>query len=204
MAISAAQVKELREKTGAPIMDCKRALGDADGDIATATRLLRERGIEVARKREGKAATEGTIATYVHHDSSIGTIVEVNCETDFVGKSDDLRQFAQDLAMHVAAAQPDYVSSEDVPGDALDRERDILREQARKEGKPDHIAEKMVEGRLRKFYQETCLLDQPFFRDEKGKSTVQDMLNELSAKVQEKIVVRRFNRYAVGQESEGE
>jgi elongation factor Ts len=182
-------------------MDCKRALGDAGGDMAAAARLLRERGIEVARKRDAKAATEGTIATYVHHDSRIGAMVEVNCETDFVANSDDLQQFARELAMHVAAAKPEYVDSDGVPEEALEGEREILREQALKEGKPEHIVEKMVEGRLRKFHQETCLLEQPFFRDEKRKTTVQDMLNELSAKVQEKIVIRRFSRYAVGQES---
>jgi elongation factor Ts len=201
MEITASQVKELREKTGAPIMDCKRALADASGNLGEATRLLRERGIEVARKREGKATTEGTVAVYLHHDKRIGSLVEVNCETDFVGNSADLEEFAREVAMHVAAARPEYVSKEDVSEEALEREREILREQARKEGKPDHIVEKMVEGRLKKFYAETCLLEQPFFRDEKRKTTVQDMLNELAAKVQEKIVIRRFNRFVVGQES---
>lgn len=201
MEITATQVKELREKTGAPIMDCKRALADASADLGEATRLLRERGIEVARKREGKATTEGTIAIYLHHDKRIGALVEVNCETDFVAHSEDMQHFARELAMHVAAAKPEYVRGQDVPEQALEREREILREQARKEGKPDHIIEKMVEGRLKKFYGETCLLEQPFCRDEKRKTTVQDMLNELAAKVQENIVIKRFSRFAVGQES---
>ena len=201
MEITAAQVKELRDRTGAPIMDCKRALAAAAGDLAEASRLLRERGIEVARRREHKAAGEGTVATYLHHDGRIGAMVEVDCETDFVAAGQELQHFAKELAMHVAAARPQYISKDDVPEEVLERERSILQQQALKEGKPEHIVEKMVEGRLRKFYAEVCLLEQPFFRDEKGKTSVQDMLNDLTARVQEKIVVRCFSRFAVGQES---
>jgi len=198
MSITTEQVKELRAKTGAGLMDCKRALTEADGDLTKAVDILRKRGIEVARKREGKTATEGRIAAYVHGGDQIGVLVEMNCETDFVARTDQFRELAQDVAMQVAALQPRWVGPEDVPEAALEREREVLREQAQAEGKPPHIVEKMVEGRLNKFYEETCLLKQPYIRDDSV--TIEDKLNELVSAVGERVVIRRFVRYQVGAE----
>ncbi len=198
MAITAEQVKELREKTGAGMMDCKKALQEADGDFEEAIAVLRKKGIQVAAKREGKATTEGIVYSYIHAGSQVGTLVEVNCETDFVARSEDFVNFAKEIAMQVAAAQPRYLGRDDVPNEHLDREREILTEQAKAEGKPDHIVAKMVEGRLNKFYSEYCLLEQPYIRDDS--LTVQDLLNDLLAKTGEKIVVRRFVRFQVGEE----
>jgi len=193
-------VKELREKTGAGLMDCKRALTEADGDMEQAVDILRKKGIEVARKREGKAAKEGTVASYVHAGDQIGVLVEVNCETDFVARTERFVEFARDAAMQVAALQPKWVAPEDVPEEALAREREVLREQALAEGKPEHIVEKMVEGRLNKFYEDTCLLKQPCIRDDSV--TIEDKLNDLIAACGEKVVIRRFVRFQVGEEEE--
>lgn len=198
MAVTTEQVKELREKTGAGLMDCKRALTEANGDLEQALDILRKRGIEVARKREGKAASEGTIASYVHAGDQIGVLVEVNCETDFVARTDRFKEFARDAAMQVAALQPKWVAPEDVPDEVLEREREVLREQAQQEGKPEHIVEKMVEGRLNKFYEEFCLLKQPYIRDDSV--TIEDKLNELVVAVGERIVIPRFVRFQVGEE----
>ena len=198
MAVTTEQVKELREKTGAGLMDCKRALTEANGDLEQALDVLRKQGIEVARKREGKSASEGTVASYVHAGDQIGVLVEVNCETDFVARTERFKEFAQDAAMQVAALQPKWVAPEDVPEEALDRERNVLREQAQKEGKPEHIVEKMVEGRLSKFYEEFCLLKQPYIRDDSV--TIEDKLNELFTAVGERVVIRRFVRFQVGEE----
>ncbi len=198
MAVTTEQVKELREKTGAGLMDCKRALTEANGDMEKALDVLRKQGIEVARKREGKAASEGRIASYVHAGDQIGVLVEVNCETDFVARTERFTDFARDVAMQVAALQPRWVAPEDVPAEALEREREVLREQAAQEGKPAHIIEKMVDGRLNKFYEEFCLLKQPYIRDDN--LTVEDKLNELVTAVGERIVIRRFVRFQVGEE----
>lgn len=198
MAVTTEQVKELREKTGAGLMDCKRALTEANGDLEQALDILRKRGIEVARKREGKAASEGTIASYVHAGDQIGVLVEMNCETDFVARTDRFKEFARDAAMQVAALQPKWVAPEDVPDEVLEREREVLREQAQQEGKPEHIVEKMVEGRLNKFYEEFCLLKQPYIRDDSV--TIEDKLNELVVAVGERIVIPRFVRFQVGEE----
>lgn len=198
MAVTTEQVKELREKTGAGLMDCKRALTEANGDLEQALDILRKRGIEVARKREGKAASEGTIASYVHAGDQIGVLVEVNCETDFVARTDRFKEFARDAAMQVAALQPKWVAPEDVPDEVLEREREVLREQAQQEEKPEHIVEKMVEGRLNKFYEEFCLLKQPYIRDDSV--TIEDKLNELVTAVGERIVIPRFVRFQVGEE----
>jgi elongation factor Ts len=179
-------------------MDCKRALTDADGDMEQAVDILRKKGIEVARKREGKAAKEGTVASYVHAGDQIGVLVEVNCETDFVARTERFVQFARDAAMQVAALQPKWVAPEDVPEEVLAREREVLREQALAEGKPEHIVEKMVEGRLNKFYEDTCLLKQPHIRDDS--MTIEDKLNDLIAACGEKVVIRRFVRFQVGEE----
>lgn len=199
MAVTAEQVKLLRERTGAGFMDCKRALSEAGGDLEKAIDLLRAKGVKVGLKREGKAAQEGTIGAYVHAGNQIGVLVDLRCETDFVGRTDDFRELARDLAMQVAAMHPRWISPEDVPPDVLERERAVLREQALSEGKPEHIVDKMVEGRLAKFYEENCLLEQPFIKNDSIK--VQDRLNELMAACGEKIVVARFVRYQVGEES---
>ncbi len=201
MEISAAQVKDLRAQTGAGIMDCKRALTEADGDVERARTLLREWGLASAAKRAGRAAEEGVIAAYIH-GRKLGVLVELNCETDFVANTQEFQDFARELCMQVAAARPDYVSPDDVPEDVIAQEKRIYLQQARQEGKPDHIAERIVEGRLRKFHQETCLLEQPYIRDEKGKQTIGVLLRELAAKVGENVVVRRFVRFEVGKEAQ--
>ena len=199
MEISAAVVKDLREKTGAGMMDCKKALQEADGDAERATALLREKGLAVAKKRAGKAAAQGVIATYVH-GRRLGVMIEVNSETDFVANTDEFRHFAHECAMQVAAMKPDYVAPEDVPADVLEKEKEIYRNQARAEGKPENVLDRIVEGKLKKFYSQACLLEQVYIRDDK--LTVRDLLNELSGKVGERIVVRRFVAYRVGEESE--
>ncbi len=198
MAISAQDVKALREKTGAGMLDCKKALEEANGDFDEAVASLRKKGIAVASKREGKTAAEGTVAAYVHAGDQIGVLVELNCETDFVARTDDFKAFAKELCMQIAAQQPRWVSSDEVPSEALDKERDILREQALAEGKPANIVEKMIEGRMRKFYENYCLINQPYIRDDS--QTIEDLLNELVGKTGEKVVVRRFVRFQVGEE----
>ncbi len=198
MAVSNADIKQLRQKTGAGIMDCKRALVEAQGDLQEAIAVLRKKGIEVAAKREAKAAAEGVVQAYVHAGEKIGVLVEVNCETDFVARTDDFRDFAKNVAMQIAAMQPQWVSPDDVPEEAIARERQILTEQAEAEGKPDHIVEQMVKGRLGKFYAQNCLLYQPYIRDDS--MTIEDLLNDLLAKTGERIIIRRFVRYQVGEE----
>ncbi len=198
MAVSTEQIKKLREHTGAGIMDCKAALVEADGDFDEAVAVLRKKGIQVAAKRDAKQATEGVVCAYVHAGDKIGVLVELNCETDFVARTDDFKNFAKEVAMQVAAQQPTWVSPDDVSEAALAREREILTEQAQAEGKPEHIVEKMVEGRLKKFYEQRCLMNQPYIRDDD--IVIQDLLSDLVAKMGEKIVVRRFIRYQVGEE----
>ena len=198
MAVSTEQVKKLRGHTGAGIMDCKAALVEADGDFDEAVAILRKKGIQVAAKRDAKRATEGVVCAYVHAGDKIGVLVELNCETDFVARTDDFKDFAKEVAMQVAAQQPTWVSPDDVPEPALAREREILTEQAQAEGKLEHIVEKMVEGRLKKFYEQHCLMNQPYIRDDD--IVIQDLLSDLVAKMGEKIVVRRCVRYQVGEE----
>ena len=198
MAVSLEDIKKLRERTGAGIMDCKRALQETNGDIQEAVANLRKQGIEVASKREAKAAQQGVITSYVHAGDQIGVLLEVNCETDFVARTEEFKDFTKNVAMQVAAQQPSWVAPEDVPEEAVAKEREILTEQARAEGKPDHIAEKMVEGRLKKFYSQNCLLHQPYIRDDS--MTIEDLLNELMGAIGEKIVIQRFIRYQVGEE----
>jgi len=198
MGISAEDVKKLRERTGAGIMDCKTALSEAEGNFEEAIAVLRKKGISVATKREGKATTEGTVCGYVHAGDQIGVLVEVNCETDFVARTDQFKEFARNVAMQIAAMQPRWVSREDVPAEALQREREILSEQAKGEGKPEAIVAKMVEGRLRKFYEDYCLLDQKYIRDDA--MTVGDLLMDITGKCGEKVSVRRFVRYQVGED----
>lgn len=198
MSISAADVKRLREKTGSGFMDCKRALEEAGGDLEEAQAILRKKGISVAAKRADRAATEGAVAAYIHGGGRIGVLVEINCETDFVARTEPFQDLCKNIAMQIAASKPQWVSREDVPEGALEKERQILVEQAKGEGKPDHIAEKMVEGRLKKFYTEFCLMEQPYIRDESV--TVQDVVNDFAGQVGEKVAVRRFTRYALGEE----
>lgn len=200
MDISTEDVKELREKTGAGIMDCKEALTECDGNLEDAVDYLREKGVEVATKRDSKTAAEGLIEAYIHGGGKIGVLVEINCETDFAARSDDFKEFARDIAMQIAAMSPRWISQEDVPEDAKDREREVLTRQAKEEGKPDHIVEKMVEGRMRKFYENTCLLNQPYIRDDS--ISVEEYLNEIMGKIGERMVIRRFTRYQVGEEAQ--
>ena len=196
MSISAAQVKELRERTGAGMLDCKNALVETDGDIDKAIDLLREKGLSKAAKKSGRIAAEGLVDAYIH-GGRIGVLIEVNSETDFVAKTDEFKDFVKDMAMQVAASNPKYVSREDVPEEEVEKEKEILIHQVVNEGKPKHIAEKIVEGRLEKFYEQICLLDQPFIREPSIK--VQDLLNEKIAKIGENIKIRRFERYEVGE-----
>ena len=197
MEVSAGMVKDLREKTGAGMMDCKKALAEAGGNFEKAVDYLRQKGLATAARRAGRVASEGQIGSYVHAGGKLGVMVEVNCETDFVAKTDDFRAFAKDMAMHIAASNPLYIQRENVPAEALEREREIYRAQAREARKPEKIMEKIVEGKLEKFYGEVCLLEQPFIKD--PDRTVQDLLNELIGKLGEKVEIRRFMRFQVGE-----
>jgi len=197
MAVSAAQVKELRELTGAGMLDCKKALEDANGDMEKAKDLLRERGLAAAAKKAGRLASEGLVESYIHGGGRIGVLVEVNCETDFVAKTDAFREFVKDIAMQIAASNPKYVRREDVPEEELERERAVLRNQALNEGKPEKIVEKMVEGRLNKYFEENCLLEQAFIKD--PDKTVQQLLQEKIAAIGENISIRRFARFELGE-----
>lgn len=197
MEVSASMVKDLREKTGAGMMDCKKALAESAGNFEKAVDYLRQKGLATAARRAGKVASEGRIGSYVHAGGKIGVMVEVNCETDFVAKTDDFQAFAKDVAMHIAASSPLYVQRENVPPEALEREREIYRAQARDAGKPEKIMEKIVEGKLEKYYSEVCLLEQPFIKD--PDRTVQDLLNGLIGKLGEKVEIRRFIRFQVGE-----
>ena len=191
--ISAQQVKELREATGAGMMDCKKALVETNGDMDKAVDYLREKGLAAAAKKAGRIAAEGIVESYIHGGGKIGVMIEVNCETDFVAKTPEFHSFVRDLAMQVAAANPSYLSRDEVPVEILDHEREILRAQALNEGKPAKIIEKMVEGRVEKYYKENCLLEQAFIKD--PDQSVTDLVNAQIAKIGENIVVRRFVRY---------
>jgi elongation factor Ts len=197
MAISPAAVKELREKTGAGMLDCKKALEEANGNIEKASEILREKGLAAAAKKSGRIATEGLVESYIHGGGRIGVLVEVNCETDFVAKTDQFKEFVRDIAMQIAASNPLYVRREDVPAEALEKEREILRAQALNEGKPAHIVDKMVEGRIGKYYEENCLLEQSFIKD--PDKTIQTLLNEKIATIGENISIRRFVRFELGE-----
>jgi elongation factor Ts len=195
--ISASSVKELRDMTGAGMMDCKRALQEADGNIEKAVEILREKGLSAAAKKAGRIAAEGVVESYIHMGGKIGVLVEVNCETDFVAKTAEFKSFVRDIAMHIAASNPTYLSKEEVPEDVINKEKEILRAQALNEGKPEKIVDKMVEGRIAKYYKEICLLEQPFVKD--TDKSVQDIVNEQVATIGEKIQIRRFVRYAMGE-----
>jgi elongation factor Ts len=195
--VSANMVKELREKTGAGMMDCKKALAETAGDFQKALDYLRQKGLATAAKRAGRVASEGRVGSYIHAGGKIGVMVEVNCETDFVAKTDDFQAFAKDVAMHIAASNPSYVRREEVTAEVLEREKEIYRAQARDAKKPEKVMEKIVEGKLEKFYSEVCLLEQAFVKD--PDITIQDLLNGLIGKLGEKIEIRRFTRYQVGE-----
>lgn len=189
-------VKELRDKTNAGMMDCKKALGETDGDMERAIDLLRKKGLAVAQKRSDRATSEGTIASYIHAGGKLGVLVEVGCETDFVAKTDDFVAFARDVAMHVAAANPVAIGRDEVDQEMLDRERNILEQQAVESGKPANIVDKIVTGRMDKFYAENCLLEQQFVKN--PDLTIQDVLNELVAKLGENISIKRVSRFQIG------
>jgi elongation factor Ts len=196
--ISAAMVKELRDKSGAGIMDCKEALSECAGDLEKAVDFLRKKGLATAAKRAGRATSEGTIQSYIHMGGKIGVMVEVNCETDFVAKTDDFIDFAKNLAMHIAATSPVGVTSEDVPEAVINREREIYRDQALEMGKPEKMVDKIVDGKLNKFFKESCLMNQQYVKD--PDKNISDYLNEVIAKTGEKITIKRFARFQVGAE----
>jgi elongation factor Ts len=198
LEITAAMVKDLREKTNVGMMDCKKALQETGGDMEKAIDLLRQRGLAKAMKRAEKEASEGMVHSYIHSGGRIGVLIEVNCETDFAAKSEDFIEFVKNIAMHIAATGPLGIGPEDVPAEVVERERAIYMAQAKESGKPDNILEKMVDGKMRKFYEDSVLLQQKYVKD--PDKTVQDYLNELVAKIGEKIIVRRFARFQLGAE----
>ncbi|MGI6559184.1 MAG: translation elongation factor Ts [Limnochordia bacterium] len=197
MEITASMVKELRERTGSGMMDCKKALIETKGDIEAAIDYLREQGLSAAAKKAGRIAAEGIVDSYIHMGGRIGVLIEVNCETDFVAKTDQFRAFVRDMAMQVAASRPEYVRREEVPADVLNREREVYRAAALNEGKPERIVDKIVDGRVEKFFKEVCLLEQPFIKD--PDRSVEDVLKETIAQLGENISIRRFTRYEMGE-----
>jgi elongation factor Ts len=198
--ISATLVKQLREKTGAGMMDCKQALTECDGDIDKAVDFLRKRGLATAQKRAGRALTEGTVQSYIHMGGKLGVLVEVNCETDFVAKNEDFVNFARNIAMHIAASNPLGIRPEDIPEAIVNREKEIYQAQTLELGKPENVVAKIVEGKLTKFFKENCLLNQPYVRD--PDLTIEDLLNELIAKIGENITIRRYVRFQTGEVQE--
>ena len=196
--ISATLVKQLREKTGAGMMDCKQALVECDADIDNAVDFLRKKGLATAQKRAGRAMTEGTVQSYIHMGGKLGVMVEVNCETDFVAKNEDFLSFAKNIAMHIAATNPLGIRAEDVSEEIVNREKAIYQAQALEMGKPENVVPKIVEGKMNKYFKDNCLLNQPYVRD--PELTVQDLLNELIAKIGENISIRRFVRFQTGEE----
>jgi len=198
--ISANQVKELRDKTGAPMMDCKHALTEAKGDMEQAIVVLRKKGVATAAKKATRVTTEGSVAHYIHAGGKIGVLVEVNCESDFVARTDDFKELVHDIAMHIAASDPKFIRKEDVTPEAYEREKDIYRAQAKATGKPDHVAEKIVEGKMSKFYEEVCLYEQPFIKDQT--ISVSQLIASKIGKLGENVSVRRFARFKVGDQGE--
>jgi elongation factor Ts len=197
MQITAKLVSELRQKTGAGMMDCKKALKENDGSIEQAIDFLRKKGLSAAERKSGRIAAEGSVSSYIHGAGKIGVLLEINCETDFVARNDDFKLFNKDVSMHIAAANPQFVSKDEIPEAVVSKEREILAAQAQQEGKPANVIDKMVEGRLRKYYKEVCLLDQPFVKD--PDKSIDQLLNEFTAKIGEKISIRRFVRWQVGE-----
>ncbi|EJW15571.1 translation elongation factor Ts [Paenibacillus alvei] len=197
MAVNASAVKELREKTGAGMLDCKKALEEANGDLTKAAELLREKGLAAAAKKSDRIATEGVVESYIHAGGRIGVLVEINCETDFVAKTDNFKEFARDVAMQIAATAPKYVRREEVSQEEIEKEKEILKAQALNEGKPEKIVEKMVEGRIGKYYEEYCLMEQSFIKD--PDKTIETLLKEKIATIGENISIRRFARFELGE-----
>src|SRR5882724_8598225 len=195
--ISAAQVKELREKTGAPMMDCKQALTEARGNLEDAVVLLRKKGVSVAAKKATRATSEGSVASYIHAGGKIGVLVEVNCESDFVARTEDFKELVHDIAMHITASDPKFVRKEDVTPEAFEREKEIYRHQAAATGKPPQVVEKIVAGKMEKFYEEVCLLEQPFIKDQTV--SIGQLIATKIGKLGENIAVRRFARFKVGE-----
>lgn len=197
MAITASMVKELRETTGAGMMECKKALVEMDGDLQKAVDYLREKGLAAAAQKADRVAAEGAVGSYIHAGGKIGVLVEINCETDFVAKTEDFQALVKDIAMQIAATNPTFLKREDVPSEVIAHEREVLRVQALNEGKPEAIVERMIDGRIEKFYKENCLLEQAFIKD--GDQSVSDVITEKIAKMGENISVRRFTRYQLGE-----
>ena len=195
--ISATMVKQLREKTGAGMMDCKNALSEVEGDVEKAIELLRKKGLATAQKRAGRALSEGIIQSYIHMTGKLGVLVEVNCETDFVAKNEDFQEFTKNIAMHIAATNPLGITPEDISEEIIEKEKEIYRAQALDMGKPENVIDKIVEGKLNKFYQESCLMNQPYVRD--TDMSVADLLNQMIAKIGENISIKRFVRYQIGE-----
>jgi elongation factor Ts len=199
--ITAAMVKALRDETGAGMMDCKRALQESDGDVVRAKELLQQKGLASVEKRAGRTANQGLVDSYIHFNNSVGVLVEVNCETDFVANTDEFRAFVKDLALHIASpAAPRYLGREDVPAEEVERVAAVFEAQARETGKPEHVIEKIIEGKLEAFYKEHVLFEQPFVKDDS--KTIQQYLEEVGAKTGEKVVVRRFARFKLGEDAE--
>ncbi|MDX1778260.1 MAG: translation elongation factor Ts [Thermodesulfobacteriota bacterium] len=198
MEISATMVKELRQKTGAPMMDCKKALAESGGDFEKAITYLRQKSLATVSKKAQRATTEGVVASYIHPGSKIGVLLELNCESDFVARNDEFQEFTKNMTMHIAALNPLYVTRENVPETVVEKERDIYRSQAQESGKPEKIWDKIVNGRLDKFFAEVCLLEQSYIKDDS--QTVKEVLNELIGKLGENIAIRRFVRYQLGEE----
>lgn len=195
--ISAAMVKDLRDQTGAPFIDCKNALNEVDGDIEKALEILRIKGVAKASKKAGRETHEGTITSYIHGGGKIGVMVEINCETDFVARNEEFQNVSKEIAMQIAANNPLYVKKEDVPREVIEKEKEILKAEVIESGKPENVADKIVEGRINKFYEEICLLEQPYIREPKTK--ISDLVSALIAKIGENIVVKRFVRYQLGE-----
>ena len=198
MAADAQTVKDLRDRTGAGVMDCKAALTATQGDLQAAVEYLRKKGLADAQKRAGRDAKEGVVGSYIHGGAKLGVLVEVNCETDFVAKTEAFQELVRDLAMHVAAANPSYVSRDQVPAEVVEKEREIYREQMADQKKPPQVIDKIVEGKLEKFFTEQCLLDQAFVKDATGKTKVKDIVDAVNSKTQERVVVKRFARFQIG------
>ncbi|HDH99359.1 MAG TPA: translation elongation factor Ts [Firmicutes bacterium] len=198
MAVTTEMIKALRERTGAGVLDCKKALEASDGDMDKALQYLRERGVQIAAKKAQRTTKEGLIVAYVHPGDKLGVLVEVNCETDFVARTEEFRRLARDIAMQVAATAPLSVDREGLPEDIVEKEKEFYRSQALREGKPEKVVDRIVEGRMEKFYQENCLLEQPFIKD--PERTVRDVVTEAIAKLGENITIRRFVRYRLGEE----
>ncbi len=199
MNVTASMVKELRQKTGAGVLVCKEALTEAKGDMEKAVKILREKGTAVAARKLGREVSEGIVTSYIHYGNRIGVLLEINCETDFVARTEEFQQLAKDVAMQIAAKRPLYIKKEDVPESEVEKERAILRTQALNEGKPENVVDKIVEGRLKKFYSNVCLMEQEFIRD--ADKTINDLILEKISTIGENIVVQRFTRYELGEES---